>query len=147
MLIFDVHAKCKYMTSILCQNSVSWNQTKAVAICSQRLSIVVQCRASNAINNEHFMKMFCPMLSICSLLQVKLRRCIWMCVTSLLSLIQNVSQRATLLLSKLHAWTDKLDGRSMLSVNQFLKISSTFPTEMMRILSSRRIANTKGLNV
>ena len=82
------------------------------------------------------MKMLRPMFSICSLLEVKLRRCILMCVTSLLSRIQcNVSKRATLLLSKLYAWIDKLDGRSMLSLNQFLKISSTFPTEKTRILS------------
>ena len=84
-----------------------------------------RCRGSNAINNnnEPFLKMFRPMFSICSLLEVKIRRCILMCLTSLLSRIQsNVSQRATLLLSKLHAWINKLDGRGMLSVNQLLKI-------------------------
>ena len=67
-------------------------------------AVLVQCRRSNAINNEHFIKMFRPMFSIGSLLEVKLRRCILMSVTSLLSRIQcNVSKRATLLLSKLHA--------------------------------------------
>ena len=94
------------------------------------------------------MKMFRPMFSICSLLEVKLRRSILMRVISMLSRIQsNVSQQATLLLSKLHAWIDKLNGCGMLSVNQFLKISSTFPTEKMSILSPRGIANTKDLKV
>ena len=52
-------------------------------------------------------------------------------VISMLSRIQsNVSQRATLLLSKLRAWIDKLDGRGILSVNQFLK-----PRENYLILS------------
>ena len=41
----------------------------------------------------------------------------------------NVSQRATFLLSKLYAWIDELDGRGMLSVNEF-----TFPTEKTGIL-------------
>ena len=36
------------------------------------------------------------MFSICSLLDVKLRRCILMCVTSLSRIQSNVSQRATL---------------------------------------------------
>ena len=108
-------------------------------------AVFVQCRGSNAINIEHLIKMFRPMFSICSLLKVKLRRCILMCVTNLLYRIQcNVSKRATLLLSKLHAWIDKLDGCRMLSVNKFLKISFTFPTEKMRIAG---IDNTKDLNV
>ena len=85
------------------------------------------------------------MFSICSLLEVKLRRCILMCVTSLLSRIQcNVSKRATLLLSKLHAWVDKLDGRRMLSLNQFLKISSDRKDANP---FTDGIGNTKDLNV
>ena len=36
-------------------------------------AVFVKCRGSNAINDEHFMKMFCLMFSICSLLEVKLR--------------------------------------------------------------------------
>ena len=73
-------------------------------------AVFVQCRGSNAVNYEHFMKIFRPIFSICSLLEVKLRRCMLICVTSLLSRIQcNVSQRATLLLPKLHAWINNLD--------------------------------------
>ena len=34
-------------------------------------AVFVRCRGSNAINNESFMKMFRPMFSICSLLEVK----------------------------------------------------------------------------
>ena len=64
-------------------------------------AVFMRCRGSNAINNEPFMKMFRPIFSICSLLEVK---SILMRLISLLSQIQsNVSQRATLLLSKLHA--------------------------------------------
>ena len=52
----------------------------------------------------------------------------------------NVSQRATFLLSKLHARIDELDGRGMLSVNEF-----TFPTEKTGILSPSKSETPKGL--
>ena len=98
----------------------------------------VQCRGSNTINNEHLMKMF----SICSLWEVKIRRCILMCVASFLSWIQYyVPQRATLLHSKLHAWIDKLDGRSMLTPKTSTFKNKTL-TRMQTHPATANIANT-----
>ena len=55
----------------------------------------------------------------------------------------NVLQLTALFLSKLHAWINNLDARGMLSVNHFWKISSTFPTEKMWILSPRESLTPK----
>ena len=47
----------------------------------------------------------------------------------------------------LDMWSDNHDGRGMLIVNQFLKITSTFPTEKMRILSPGESLTPKGLKL
>ena len=97
-------------------------------------AVFVECRGSNATNNEHDLIAFRS--------QVKT---MYFDVRN--HLVISDSKRATLLLSKLHAWINELDGRGMLSVNQFLIISSTFPIDRTPMLSPSESQTPKGVKL